>query len=261
MHEVNSGANQEPGVGEPRIALVTGGSMGIGQGIAARLVRDHYDVVVVGRNGDRLAAAARGLGPQAFAVQGDVGCVADVERIAAAVRKRYGRLDLLVNNAGIYEPAPLGAPLAELERAFDLIIDAGLKGAFLMAHVCASLLVSPGGRIVNIGSIVGKDGGSVPGYSAYACAKAGIHGLTMALARDFAGRRITVNTVAPGFVEETGQTLAFDAERVATIAAAIPLGRPATVEDVAGAVAWLASQDASYATGTTVALTGGWRIH
>jgi 3-oxoacyl-[acyl-carrier protein] reductase len=242
-------------------AVITGGSRGIGLAIAKRFARDGFDVFMVGREREPLAAAAAKIGPQAAIELGDVAVRADVERIAAAIAARYGRLDVLVNNAGILETVPIGTPLAEAEAIFDRVVDVSLKGAFLMSHALAPLLVSPGGRIINMGSIVAQSGASVSGYTAYTPAKAGLHGLTLALARELGPRGINVNTVAPGMTADTGQTANWDEARTAPILAQIPLRRLGMVDDVANAVAWLASPQSSYITGMTLPVNGGWRFY
>jgi len=167
---------------------------------------------------------------------------------------------VLVNNAGILETVGIGTPLAQAEAIFDRVVGVSLKGAFLMAHALAPLLTSPGGRIVNMGSIVAQSGASVPGYTAYTPAKAGLHGLTLALARELAPRGINVNTVAPGMTAATGQTANWDESRTSAILAQIPLRRFGSVEDVANAVAFLSSSQASYITGMTLPVNGGWRF-
>ena len=243
------------------VALITGGSRGIGLAIARRFLSDGYRVLITGRDRESLAAAAAELGPRAAIEAGDVALRADVERIAAAAASRYGRVDVLVNDAGILETISLGSPLAEAEAIFDRVVDVSLKGAFLMAHALAPILVSPGGRIINMGSIVAQSGASVPGYTAYTPAKAGLHRLTLALARELAPRGINVNTVAPGITAETGQTAKWDEARTSAILAQIPLRRLGSVEDIASAVAWLASSYASYITGMTLPVNGGWRFY
>ena len=241
--------------------VVTGGSRGIGLAIARRFAADGFDVFIVGRDREPLAAAAAQIGPRTAMERADVSIRADVERIAGAVEARYGRLDVLVNNAGILETVPAGTPLAQAEAIFDRVVDVSLKGAFLMSHALAPLLVSPGGRIINMGSIVAQSGASVSGYTAYTPAKAGLHGLTLALARELGPRGINVNTVAPGMTADTGQTAHWDEARTAPIVAQIPLRRLGVVDDVANAVAWLASPQSSYITGMTLPVNGGWRFY
>jgi NAD(P)-dependent dehydrogenase (short-subunit alcohol dehydrogenase family) len=244
-----------------RSVVVTGGSRGIGLAIAKRFAADGFDVFIVGRERDALAAAATQLGSRTAMEPADVSNRADVERIAGEVEARYGRLDVLVNNAGILETVPLGTPLAQAEAVFDRVVGVSLKGAFLMSHALAPLLASPGGRIINMGSIVAQSGASISGYTAYTPAKAGLHGLTLALARELGPRGINVNTVAPGMTADTGQTADWDESRTAPILAQIPLRRLGTVDDVANAVAWLASPQSSYITGMTLPVNGGWRFY
>jgi 3-oxoacyl-[acyl-carrier protein] reductase len=241
--------------------VVTGASRGIGLAIAKRFALDGFDVFIVGREREPLAAAAAQIGQRVAIEPGDVSIRADVERITAAIGARYGRLDVLVNNAGVLETVPIGTPLAQAEAIFDRVVDVSLKGAFLMSHALAPLLASPGGRIINMGSIVAQSGASVSGYTAYAPAKAGLHGLTLALARELGPRGINVNTVAPGMTADTGQTAHWDETRTAPILAQIPLRRLGMVDDVANAVAWLASPQSSYITGMTLPVNGGWRFY
>jgi len=246
---------------EKPVVLVTGGSRGIGLSVAARFVRDDFEVMIVGRERGRLAAAAAQLGPLVSFEAADVSVRADVERIAASIAARYGRLNVLVNNAGILETVLIGTPLAQAEAIFDRVVNVSLKGAFLLSHALAPLLVAPGGRIVNLGSVVAQSGASVAGYTAYAPAKAGLHGLTLSLARELAPRGINVNTVAPGMTAETGQTSDWDEARIGGILAQVPLKRLGTVEDISNAVAWLASPQSSYVTGMTLPVNGGWRFY
>ena len=129
-----------------------------------------------------------------------------------------------------------------------------------VTHALADMIRSPGGRIVNLSSISGLNGGTVPGMLAYSASKAGINGLTLALAREFAPRDITVNAVAPGMIEETGLTGTFDEARKARARAMIPLGRPGLPREIASAVSWLASADGGYVTGSIISVNGGWRF-
>jgi len=236
-----------------RKAVVTGGGSGIGFGIAQALVEAGHHVILVGRSPDKLQAAAGQLGQAASWRQADVGCREDV-RVALAGLER---LDVLVNAAGFVRGVSLGTPAGDADANWDAVVETNLKGSYLMAHEAASLLSSPGGRIINIGSIAAQTGGSGPGTLAYAAAKSGLHGLTFALAREFAPRGITVNLIAPGFIAGTGFTGAWPNERVAGLVAQTPLGRAGTPSDVASAVAWLASDAASFVTGTVISINGG----
>jgi 3-oxoacyl-[acyl-carrier protein] reductase len=244
-----------------KVAVVTGASMGIGLAIARRFSADGFRVAMVARNTERLAAAALALGENAMALSADVAIRRDVEAIAKVIRAQFGHVDVLVNNAGLLETIPIGTPLDRAEEIFDRVVGASLKGAFLMSHTLIPIITSPGGSIVNVGSIVAHSGGLATGYSAYTPAKSGQHGLTMALARDLGSRGITVNTVAPGFIEATGQSSKIPAERIPKIVAQIPLNRSGTGDDIANAVAWLASPQASYLTGMTLPVNGGWRFY
>ncbi|MBZ9719184.1 SDR family oxidoreductase [Mesorhizobium sp. AD1-1] len=241
---------------ERQLAIVTGGASGIGFGISEALIKAEYDVVLVGRNEERLASAAKKLGSAVQWRCADVGRRADMERAVGD----FERVSLLINAAGFISPVSLVMPLDEAESNWDAVIDANLKGSFLSAMLVAPKLKSPGGTIINISSIGAQTGGSRPGGLAYAAAKAGIHGLTYALARELAPRGITANAIAPGFIAATGFTGAWPEDRVAEIVAQTPLGRPGTPADVAGAVLWLASEAGSFVTGTVIPVNGGWRI-
>ncbi|WP_246679987.1 SDR family oxidoreductase [Mesorhizobium sp. B1-1-9] len=173
---------------------------------------------------------------------------------------QLNKVDVLVNAAGFTRSVSLSTPIEEAEADWDALVDANLKGSFLMAHVAAPLLASPGGRVINIGSIGAQTGGSRPGSLAYAAAKSGLHGLTYALARELAPRAITANAVAPGFISDTGFTGGWPQDRIAAIVAETPMARPGTPADIAGAVLWLASEAGSFVTGAVIPVNGGWRI-
>jgi 3-oxoacyl-[acyl-carrier protein] reductase len=241
---------------ELRRAIVTGGSSGIGFEIAKALVAAGNQVTIIARNEERLRSAAERLGIEASWRRADVGNRRDVEDALVGLQ----HLDVLVNAAGFAIPVSLSTTADEAEANWDKVISGNLKGSFLMAHAVASLLTSPGGRIINISSIAAQMGGRRSGSLAYAAAKSGLHGLTFALARELAPRGITVNVIAPGFIANTGFTGGWPQERVSGIVSETPLGRPGTPADVAGAVLWLASEAASFVTGSVISVNGGWRF-
>ncbi len=243
-----------------KLAIVTGGSSGIGLAVARRLVEDGWRVVLTGRDRSRLDAACKGLGDAASGFALDVGKRGEVADFAAAMRQGGAKVDALVNNAGIMKTTSLRTDPDELERVWDETLNTNLKGILLMCHAFADLMRAPGGRIVNMSSISSQNGGTQPGMLAYSASKAGVNGLTMALAREFAPRGITVNAVAPGMIEETGLTGTFDEERKERARAMIPIGRAGLPHEVASAVSWLCSADGGYATGSVVSVNGGWRF-
>jgi 3-oxoacyl-[acyl-carrier protein] reductase len=248
---------EEPRITKPnKIGIVTGGASGIGFGIAEALVRANYDIVLVGRDENRPRSAAERLGCRASWRRADVGQREEVRGALGGL----DRVDVLVNAAGFIRTVGLTTPPDEADANWDAIVETNLKGPFLMAHATASRLASPGGRVINISSIGAQTGGSRPGGLAYSASKAGLHGLTYALARELAPRGITVNAIAPGFIADTGFTGGWSAERISSIVVETPVGRPGTPADVAGAVLWLASEAASFVTGAVIPVNGGWRI-
>jgi 3-oxoacyl-[acyl-carrier protein] reductase len=237
-----------------RIALVTGASRGIGRAIAVALAAAGARVVV---NYARSAGAAeavveaiRGAGGEAWSHRADVADEEQVEAMVKAVLEREGRLDVLVNNAGITRD---GLLMRMKSADWQSVIDLNLTGVFLCTRaVSRSMLKARSGRIVNITSVVGLMGN--PGQANYSAAKAGVIGLTRSAAAEFASRGITVNAVAPGFIA-TEMTKDLDTGR---ILGAIPLGRLGSPEDVAGVVRFLAAEPAAgYITGQVIAVDGG----
>lgn len=239
-----------------KIAVVTGGSRGIGRAISTTLAAAGATVVV---NYQRNAAAAEetvaaitAADGAAISIQADVSVAADVERLFKTVIERYGTVDILVNNAGITRDTLL---LRMKEDDFDAVIDTNLRGVYLCTKaVLRPMTKARSGRIINITSVVGLIGNA--GQSNYAAAKAGIIGFTRAVAREMASRTITVNAVAPGYIE-TELTAGLGDQVRAAILEAIPLGRLGTPQDVANLVCFLASDAAAYITGQTLTVDGG----
>lgn len=237
-----------------RVAIVTGASRGIGRAIAAQLAARGATVVAAAR-GDHADAAVHDItaaGGRAEAASLEVTDPASVEALVAGTLARHGRIDILVSNAGIARDQLL----MRMKRAdWDAVLDTNLTAAFTCAQaVLRPMLKQRHGRIIAVTSVVGQMGN--PGQTNYAASKAGLIGFTMALAREVASRHITVNAVAPGLID-TEMTQAVSDEARAAMAAQIPLGRPGTPADVAAAVCFLASDEASYITGHVLAVNGG----
>lgn len=239
-----------------RIAVVTGGSRGIGRGIALELAKRGATVIV---NYQRSAEAAEEVaaqitadGGKAQAVQADVSVEEDVNRLMKAAIDTYGKIDILVNNAGTTRDNLIMRMSAE---DFDTVLETNLRSTWLCSKaVVRDMMRKRYGRIVNITSVSGIMGNG--GQTNYSASKAGIIGLTKALAREVASRGITVNAVAPGFVA-TDLTSTLPEDIVKKINENIPLGRWATIEDVALVTAFLVSDEASYITGHTLNVDGG----
>lgn len=208
----------------------------------------------------KLRAAADTLGGNAEWLSADVGRRAAVQTAVAEIVRRHRRVDVLVNNAGFGRMFTTETPLDEAERVWDETQDANLKGTFLMAMAVAPHLTRPGARIINISSIGAHSGGGSPGGIAYAAAKAGVIGLTFALARELSPQGITANAVAPGYIADTGffGEQGLPADREQALVGQIPAGRGGHPDDVAAAVHYLASADAGYVTGQVLSVNGGW---
>jgi 3-oxoacyl-[acyl-carrier protein] reductase len=243
-----------------KIALVTGGSRGIGRAIATTLA-DSGATVVVNYKGNQTAAdevvrAIAAEDGQATATQADVSKPEDVERLFKDVLQRYGKLDILVNNAGITRDTLL---LRMKEDDFDAVLQTNLRGVYLCTKAALRPMTKArGGRIINITSVVGLMGNA--GQSNYAAAKAGIIGFTKSAAREMASRNITINAVAPGYIE-TELTGVLSETMRAAILENIPLGRLGAPQDVANLVCFLASDAAAYITGQTLTVDGGMVMH
>jgi len=235
-----------------KVAVVTGGSRGIGLAIAQALAGAGAKVAVLARDGARAQAAAGGLGGGAQGYACDVSDAAQVEATLGAVDKALGPVDILVNNAGIARDNLL---FRIGEDDWDQVLGTNLKGAFLMTKLAArGMIKRRWGRVVNITSVVGLTGNK--GQSNYAASKAGLIGFTKAVAKELASRNVLVNAVAPGYID-TEMTRGIAEEAKQALQAAIPLGRLGQGADVAAAVLFLASDLASYITGQVLVVDGG----
>lgn len=239
-----------------KTALVTGASRGIGRAIALKLASVGYTVAVNYAGSHDAAAAVKNeiesSGGKAILLQGDVSKPEDVDRIFKKIKEEFGALDVLVNNAGINRDSLL---IRMKEENWDDVISTDLKSDFLTIKAAAMMMMRmKKGSIINISSVVGVTGNA--GQANYAAAKAGVIGLTKACAKELAPRHIRVNAVAPGFIE-TAMTDGIPEKLRDAMIASIPLGRMGQPEDVAKAVCFLASEEASYITGQVLVVDGG----
>src|ERR1700722_1246020 len=238
-----------------RIALVTGASQGIGRAVALELARAGAQVAGAARNEARLAevvAEIESAGGQAAAFALDVASEESIQACTKAVLERFGKVEILVNNAGITRDKLM----MQMKREdWDDVLSTNLTGAFLLTQaLLRPMLKNRWGRIINISSVVGRTGQG--GQVNYASSKAGLIGMTRALAREVGSRGITVNAVAPGYIE-TPMTAVLNDEQPAAMMASIPLGRAGTDLEVAQCVAFLASDAAAYITGSVLDVNGG----
>ncbi|UHA73980.1 3-oxoacyl-[acyl-carrier-protein] reductase [Paenibacillus sp. 481] len=241
---------------EGKVALVTGASRGIGRAIALELANAGANVVVNYAGSEAAAAEVvaeiTAGGRQALAVKANIGKVDEMDQLVKTTLEHFGRIDILVNNAGITRDNLI---MRMKEEEFDQVIETNLKGVFNgVKAVTRPMMKQRSGRIINISSVVGVLGN--PGQANYVAAKAGVIGLTKATARELASRGITVNCVAPGFIE-TDMTDALPVESREQLLGQIPLARLGRPEDIAKAVRFLASEDAQYMTGQTIHVDGG----
>lgn len=237
-------ASETTGSTNPRTVLVTGGNRGIGRTVAERLHADGHRVAVTHRG----SGAPEGL----FGVECDVTDSDSVDAAFTAIEAALGPVEVLVSNAGITDDTLL---MRMKEEQFARVIDANLTGAFRVTkRASRSMLRARFGRIILIGSVVGQSG--TAGQVNYASSKAGLVGMARSLTRELGSRNVTANVVAPGFID-TDMTAGLDEKTQALAVAAIPLGRPGSAADVAGAVSYLASDDAGYISGAVLPVDGG----
>jgi 3-oxoacyl-[acyl-carrier protein] reductase len=240
---------------QDKVALVTGAAQGIGKAISLRLAQEGAGVGVCDLNlalAERTAEEINGLGQKAKAYGVNVADATEVDRVVAETVQELGRIDILVNNAGITKDALL---LRMEEESWDAVLAVNLKGTFLFSKACVKVMIKQrSGRIVNISSVSGQRGNA--GQANYAASKAGILGFTKSLAQELGARGITVNAIAPGFIQ-TAMTDGLPQDVKDSYLKQIPLGRMGTPEDIAGAVVFLSSDDGAYISGQVLGVNGG----
>ncbi|MBC7765637.1 MAG: 3-oxoacyl-[acyl-carrier-protein] reductase [Hyphomonadaceae bacterium] len=237
-------------------SIVTGGARGIGKGIATKLAKMGSNIVLNYRSSDdeaiALKTALEAFGVTVLLHKGDISVQEDAKALIEAAMQAFGRIDVLVNNAGITKD---GLIMRMSVDDFDTVINVNLKGAFLCTRFATTpMLKQKSGKIINISSVVGISGNA--GQANYAASKAGLIGLTKSVAKELGGKNITVNAVAPGFIE-TDMTDKLSEKTKEALVERISLKRLGTVEDIANIVGFLASNEANYITGQVIAVDGG----
>src|SRR3954453_12643868 len=235
-----------------RTALITGASRGIGKACAQALASSGHRVVLVARSAEKLAEVAREIGAEAFVLEMDLANRDSITTGMARAAKEFGRIDVLGNNAGI---AKDGLAVRMKQADWEAVLGTNLSGAFYaIQQVLQGMMRERWGRIINISSVVGEMGN--PGQANYVASKAGLIGLTKSLAQEVGSRNITVNAIAPGFIE-TDMTHVLSEELKAKMLAQTPLRRMGTPEDIAHSVKFLVSEEASFITGHVLDVNGG----
>lgn len=242
-----------------KTAIVTGGSRGIGRAICLKLAAQGMNLVINYAGNQQAAEATaeecRSLGAQVILVKADVSKAEGCEKLFSQAQETFGAVDVLVNNAGITRD---GLILRMSEESFDEVIDTNLKGAFFCMKLAARIMMKQRyGRIINMSSVAGVRGN--PGQINYSASKAGLIGMTKSLAKELAGRNVTVNAVAPGLIETDMTDVLSDAVKDQLVHG-IPMARAGKPEDVAAAVAFFASEEAGYITGQVLCVDGGMAV-
>jgi NAD(P)-dependent dehydrogenase (short-subunit alcohol dehydrogenase family) len=241
---------------EGKIAVITGGNSGIGLSTAQRLANEGAHVFITGRRQSELDAAVKRIGKNVTAVQGDVANLADLDRLYATVKQQKGRIDILFANAGVGDFAPLGAIT---EEQYDKTFDVNVKGVLFTVQKALPLLIDGASVILNA-SIVSIKG--MPAFSVYSATKAALRSFARSWTVDLKDRKIRVNVVSPGPIEtpaidRLGQTVGDTAQLKAGLISGVPMGRMGTSDEIAKAVSFLASDDASFITGIELFVDGG----
>ncbi|GEN69222.1 SDR family NAD(P)-dependent oxidoreductase [Chryseobacterium rhizosphaerae] len=241
-----------------KVSIITGGASGIGKAIAEKFMEYGHTVIVIGRDEKKLMAMKDAYPNNCEVIKGNIASSDDIKKIFRIISLNYPVIDNLINSAGFNMTVNTELTFEEAMLNWNSVIATNLTGSFMMAIKVAEIMKRPGGRIINISSIGAFTGGIATGGIAYAASKAGLNGLTFSLARELSSKGITVNSIAPGFIEQTGFTASFPKEKTSEILSQIPVGRAGKSKDIADICYFLCSEEASYITGEIINVNGGW---
>ncbi|HSX05453.1 MAG TPA: SDR family oxidoreductase [Candidatus Saccharimonadales bacterium] len=241
-----------------RSVVIVGGTSGIGLAVAKRFASAGDRVTVWGRSQDKVAKINGSDDYDIAAEVVDVSNANEVEKAAGKLIARYATIDVLVNAAGYTKPVTTEMSYKEAVATWNELIATNLTGSFLVTQATAKHITRPGGRIIMVGSVAAFTGSMLPGGQGYAASKAGLHGLTFALARELGPQGITVNEVVPGFIADTGITSAYSPDMIEKLSSLATVGRAGNVDDVANAIIYLASPEAGFINAEVHHINGGW---
>ena len=241
-----------------KIAIIKGATSGIGKAIAKKIITEGHKVLAIGRDEEKLAILKNEHPNKCEIFKTDVSNRTDIETFFKKITSQYEQVEILINAAGFNKTVSTVMPFEEAFTNWESVLKTNLTGAFMMSVLAAPLLKKGKGHIINISSIGAFTGGSATGGIAYAAAKAGLNGLTFSLARELSPEGITVNSIAPSFIEKTGFTDVFPEEKVQQIIKNVLMNRAGNVLDIAELCFYLCSDKASYITGEIININGGW---
>ncbi|MCT4306149.1 SDR family NAD(P)-dependent oxidoreductase [Elizabethkingia anophelis] len=241
-----------------KIILITGGTSGMGKAMTEKFLQQNNIVIVFGRKTACLEVLKNKFKDKLYIYKVDISQKDQLIKVFEDIKQKFSSIDVLINAAGFNIITTTSIPFENAIDNWDKVMETNLKGAFMVTILAIPLISNMNGRIINISSIGAFTGGNSAGGLAYAASKAGLNGLTMALARELSLKGITVNSIAPGFIEQTGFTEAFTEEKITSIIKEVPVNRAGNVNDIAELCLFISSENSGYITGEIIQINGGW---